>query len=381
MLLSLLLMVTGGRSTPPVLVVHYMPWFQAKPRRPQWGWHWTMNAENPDSSVRGAPQIASHYHPAIGPYDSDDEDVIDYQVQLMKLAGIDGALIDWYGNIDCDDYLAIHTATAHFISVARRAGLRFGIVYEDRTVPNLIKHGLTTPASALKAGNTLLRWVDYHWFSQPDYLRLNGKPVFLVFGPEYYKGDVWNGVFAGLAHQPSFFTLDSVQAPGAGVFGWPQPQGGDWASKLNSYYTRARSAPLQIAPAFPRFNDFYKDAGVGPSNGRIPDNSGKTYVQTLNLALRSNAPIIQLVTWNDYGEGTVIEPTTEFGTRDLAATQNFRRDHIQPSFRFKPADLALPGRLLKLRRAGGDRKKLDVVSELLLQGKTAKARALLHGLK
>ena len=73
----------------PMLIVHFMPWFQAKPPRAGWGWHWTMSVKKPDELIDGKPDIAAHYHPLIGPYDSDDEAVLEYQVQLMKLAGID----------------------------------------------------------------------------------------------------------------------------------------------------------------------------------------------------------------------------------------------------------------------------------------------------
>ncbi|MFT5517642.1 MAG: hypothetical protein ACI80V_003789, partial [Rhodothermales bacterium] len=26
----------------PLFLAHYMPWYQAKPFRAYWGWHWTM---------------------------------------------------------------------------------------------------------------------------------------------------------------------------------------------------------------------------------------------------------------------------------------------------------------------------------------------------
>src|ERR1039457_696635 len=107
-MLALLLLVasrTGVRPDAPLFMVHYMPWFQAKPKHSAWGWHWTMNARSPDVKIHGTPEVASHYHPLIGLYDSDDGAVLEYQAQLMKLAGIDGALVDWYGNVDCDDYL------------------------------------------------------------------------------------------------------------------------------------------------------------------------------------------------------------------------------------------------------------------------------------
>ena len=81
-----------------------MPWYMAKPHSQQWGWHWTMGTFDPEGHNGGQPTIASHYHPIIGPYDSGDPDVLEYHALLMKLAGIDGVVIDWYGTVDFLDY-------------------------------------------------------------------------------------------------------------------------------------------------------------------------------------------------------------------------------------------------------------------------------------
>ena len=40
---------------------------------------------------------------------------------------------------------------------------------------------------------------------------------------------------------------------------------------------------------------------------------GKAFETTLSMALKSQSQIIQIATWNDYGEGTVIESTVEDG--------------------------------------------------------------------
>jgi|GEM_PF-4249542 len=66
---------TDGSQT---LLAHYMPWFEAKPISPAWGWHWTMNSINPDHQTNGLPDVAAHFHPLIGPYDSSDPDVLEY---------------------------------------------------------------------------------------------------------------------------------------------------------------------------------------------------------------------------------------------------------------------------------------------------------------
>src|SRR5580698_882447 len=94
------------------VMVYYMPWFTAKPYSSNWGWHWTMDHFNPDATnAVGQRQIASWYYPSIGPYDSSDPAVLEYHVLLMKLAGIDGVIVDWYGSDDCFDYGINNQAT------------------------------------------------------------------------------------------------------------------------------------------------------------------------------------------------------------------------------------------------------------------------------
>jgi hypothetical protein len=37
--------------------------------------------------------------------------------------------------------------------------------------------------------------------------------------------------------------------------------------------------------------------------------------------------LVQVVTWTDFGEGTIVEPTREYGYRDLGMLQDFRRQY------------------------------------------------------
>ena len=79
------------------IYVHYMPWFQTKDFSGEWGMHWTMANCNPDQvDADGKRQIASHFYPLIGPYDSSDPVVLDYHALLMKYAGIEGVLVTGY---------------------------------------------------------------------------------------------------------------------------------------------------------------------------------------------------------------------------------------------------------------------------------------------
>src|SRR6476661_5169499 len=92
--------VPVAKTNPMKVYMHYMPWFEtpATLGGSNWGYHWKFNNQNPNIvDASGKRQIASHYYPKIGPYASSDPNVIEYHMLLMKFAGVDGVMIDWYG--------------------------------------------------------------------------------------------------------------------------------------------------------------------------------------------------------------------------------------------------------------------------------------------
>ncbi|MCW3098189.1 MAG: hypothetical protein JWL77_3807 [Chthonomonadaceae bacterium] len=369
------------RSTAaPLLLVHYMPWFEANPMNKQWGWHWTMNHYHPDQITNGQHEIASHYHPLVGLYDSNDPDLLECQVLLMKFAGIDGLLLDWYGTDDYLDYGNNHRNTLHMISTLKKAGLKYAIVYEDSTVPGMIAAKRFPQTEAVAHGQALLQWMQTHWFVDSAYLKEGDRPVLLDFGSGYYQADQWNQMFASLPHPPAFYTESNRRAPAVGGFDWPQPGKGTEGSfqEMDRFYSAAKAWPEFIPVAFPRFHDIYEQAGVQKSWGTIEDREGKTYEETLGRALKSGASLIQLATWNDWGEGTQIEPSVEFGYRDLETTQRLRKKHIKTRFAYTPQDLRLPVELylLKKKLASDTKSQTDLkaISDLLFTGKLEQAR-------
>ena len=60
--------------------------------------------------------------------------------------------------------------------------------------------------------------------------------------------------------------------------------------------------------------------------------------------------MIQIITWNDFAEGTMIEPTYEFGTTFLEILQEFNRTHRNPAFSYSAEDLQIPFQLYTLRK-------------------------------
>lgn len=357
----------------PVLLAHFMPWYESRPVSGKWGWHWTMNRFDPEKVSGGRREAASRYRPTIGLYDSGDPDAIECQLLLMKMAGIDGVLVDWYGTVDLYDYGIIHRNTGRLLAQCERLGMKFGLVYEDQTVTQLVKNGKFRAEDAVPEGRKVMDWLGAHWFRSPAYLRQDGRPVLLVFGPQYYKPEDWPKMFAGLPKAPAFYTLHYRREGAFGAYDWPLPKEGDPARAR--FYAKRKETPESIPVAYPRFDDIYKEAGIGDSFPVIPDQGGATYRTTLKEALRSGARFVQIATWNDWGEGTGIEPTTEFGTRDLQMTQRLRGS------KFTARDLQLPLRLYLARKRSPSDARLASISQLLVAGKTVAARKALDAIK
>lgn len=301
-----------SKASSKKVFVHFMPWFETPSTNSGlWGQHWTMSNQNPNIINNGKRQIASNYYPLIGPYASGDTNVIDYQLLLMKLSGIDGIFIDWPGTLNYSDFRKNLANTNVIVSRLANVGLKYAIVYEDQ---NLQYASPSTPSGEIAAAQADMSYVQANYFKDAGatYETFNGKPLLLDFGPfsALNSASQWNTIFSAISTQPSFVTYEYQSAKGGtnavGEFAWVQQNN---MTNLNNFYAYGYSG-AKFGAAYPGFNSFYAQGGwPGPTWVITP--SVAQFEQTLSLALTQSGQYIQVVTWNDYGEGTIIEPTEE----------------------------------------------------------------------
>jgi hypothetical protein len=341
------------------------------------------------SGTDGRRQLASHYYPLVGPYDSNDPHLLEYQVLLMKFSGIDGVIVDWYGVEDYFDYAQLHRNTLHLIEYIKKAGLSFAICYEDQTVKHMVDGGVFGADRASGHGKEVMGWMQDNWFGDEAYVKVEGRPLLLVFGPQYFDAGQWREIFAGIEPRPYFHTLNTVKAGADGAFGWPPVHGGDitgpaeWLQYLERLYSG--EAGNVIGAVFPQFYDIYQQAGLHPSYGHLDDMDGTVFGQTLELAQKNATHLTQIITWNDYGEGTMIEPTVEFGYRYVEEIQENQRGWAGTALDYGPADLRLPVLLYQLRQWGPNdpvlQAKLDAAAGFLFADDIEAGRAILLDIK
>ncbi len=409
-----------GQIVPKPIMVHYMPWFQSPYSlgSGKWGYHWTLNHFNPKviNASNGQDEVASRYYPLIGPYDSSDPAVLEYHVLLMKLSGIDGVIVDWYGPDDYYDYGINNQRTLDIFAYAEKAGLKFSLCYEDGTIRAETKGGCingvcVTSANAISHAQSEMLYAQNHFFVYTNYLRWQNHPVLLNFGPQYFTdGADWTSIFSVLnpSNVPAFFPENNCLLPaGEGAFDWPPMQlsrtnsqsprepvlsDGAMISYLDNFDARATAWPAYVSTAFPRFHDIYAQAGAGPSYGYLDDQNGNTLRQTLSRAMTNDSAIVQIATWNDFGEGTIVEPTasgseptTEYGYTDLAIIQDFRRQYVDPAFPYQTNDLALAVRQYNLRKQFSNNlpitAELDRIFTNIISGDLVSANVELSGIE
>ncbi|MGC2745622.1 MAG: PKD domain-containing protein, partial [Candidatus Angelobacter sp.] len=149
-------------------------------------------------------------------------------------------------------------------------------------------------------------------------LRSDGRPVVYLFGHEAYAID-WTRVLAGVAGNPMFIFRNGsgFTKPGtSGSFSWVAPETVSATNLmaityLDNYYKTALGFTTEYSTgsAYKGFND---TLALWGSDRIIDQQCGQTWLQTIADAGKYYSSLkqmlgIQLVTWNDYEEGSEIE--------------------------------------------------------------------------
>ena len=138
------------------------------------GWSHGQN-DNLTPLLLGAPM--RRYEPLIGWYD-DSQAQVDKNIDQAAGAGVGFFAFDWY-NLSHARYatdLTLNNALKYYLSSRHRSRLKFCLNFVDQNP--FMPH----------AGDwygLVHTWISY--FKQPDYVRVNGKPLFIIFSPEHMR--------------------------------------------------------------------------------------------------------------------------------------------------------------------------------------------------
>src|ERR1700731_680644 len=240
-------------------------------------------------------------------YSSTDPAQVHRQITDMISRGIDGVIIDWYGSNSFEDQ-----ATQVVMAEAEsHPGFTFAIMVDQ----GAIKWDSCSGCSPQQALISQLQYVEQTYFPSPAYMTEQGRPVVTNFDIDLAYTVDWTAVNAALATQPVFLFQNNDgfgHVLSDGSFSWVMPTTNDYGmSYLKSFYGTGMPLTKEqtVGAAYKGFNDSLAAWGSGRVMGQ---QCGQTWLQTfseINSLYNSGKQLsaLQLVTWNDYEEGTEIE--------------------------------------------------------------------------
>ena len=250
-------------------------------------------------------------------YTSSDPTQVHNQVTDMISRGIDGAIIDWYGQGTLDpSHVKYDQATQAVMQESQQhPNFNFAIMDDGGSVRTC------SQTSGCDVTQTVINDLTYAYNTYETssaYLYFNNRPVVYFFGMEFYSID-WNQVRNSVPGNPLFIFRNTggfSDAQSNGAFAWVEPETVTSTDPMGlGYMGTFDSLALSLLPTYSNVAGYkgFNDSLASWGSGRlVQQQCGQTWLQTVALAnnyfsTSQQMPGIQLVTWNDYEEGTEFE--------------------------------------------------------------------------
>lgn len=304
--------------------------------------------------------------PMLGWYREGDPEVADWQIKWAVEHGITYFAYDWYwtqGSRQLEHGLHQALFNARYKNL-----LKFCLLWANHNAPG---------THSVEDSRAVSRYWITNYFQRPEYYRIDGKPVVILFSPYNYKNDMGvageNEAFevmraecrkAGLpglylvacvgnARQVEGENYDAITAynwPGLGVAG--NENQAPYASLVPAYrdhwnqLLKEDSKPILL----PLSGGWDSRPWHGDSSlvryGRTPE-LFKKHLQDARSFLETHSstprvlPSILIEAWNEWGEGSYIEPHKEFGFGYLDAIREVFTDAPVEHVDLAPVDVGM----------------------------------------
>jgi hypothetical protein len=317
------------------------------------GWSPTMGLFKPDPwrVIKPYPER----EPWLGWYRDDNTETVNKQLEWMAAHDIDFVSFAWYW---IDGRLMPETSVRAYLNAPARSRIAYALLWANH---------FKSPETLAEWDAIVEFWLDRH-LRNPEYLRIDGKPVLFVFSNEFLKKQAksmgiepakmlerarqaahkagLNGIYFVLCTEASdFWVKDFAVRAGfdaLSAYNYHFGAAGDLNkatrpshsfSELDMNYRMHWKWILENSklPYFVPMTSGWDKRPWGGSSDPLHDNSMST-PQEFETHLRAGYDAIMmnpkktrgigmLCCWNEYGEGSIIEPTKRHGFEYLQRVQ------------------------------------------------------------
>jgi Calcineurin-like phosphoesterase/Glycosyl hydrolase family 99 len=256
----------------------YYPWYG------HWK-HWADGDHNPPNTWASnyLPDLnSSVFDPSTELYDSSDQAVVTEQIREMERVGINFSISSWWGQTSPTD-----TVFSNIIANPENGPLKWALLYEEE--------GFGNPTVADLVSD--LNYIKTEYTNDEDYLKIDGKPVIFVYNAEHTGSNALEDLdrWKQARQQTDFYVVFKVDPLLLGA----NPE------DMDSWYQYAPAVRYEIQGSY--------SAMVSPGFWKYHESPRlERDVTEFDLAVReleaSNVQFKLIETWNEWGEGTGVEP-------------------------------------------------------------------------
>jgi len=291
--------------------------------------HWTkaVNDKYPDiGSVFEPPKsIHSTYYPLRGCYSSKNVETLTSQFTEMKHAGIGVVVVSWWGRPSMpgtSDTQGVNTDSA-ILMVLEAANLVEGgamkVAFHLEPYPgrsaHTIRQDLRYITKKYGQSDSLLRWGErnlplFYVYDSYHISLSEWEQLLLPAGTSSVRNTDIDGIFIGLWLEERHHTYLRVFD---GFYTYFAATGFSYGSSLSNWQTMSKWAKKYNKIFIASVGPGYDDTKIRPwntHNKRIRDN-GRYYETMWRAAIEAEATIVSITSYNEWGEGTQIEPALD----------------------------------------------------------------------
>lgn len=333
-------------NPPRKVLAFYYGWYGNPDISGRW-FHW----EGVDPAQKAI--ASSTHYPKLGAYDSNDPKVLEQHCRWARLAGIEGFIFSWWGKERPEEKplpRLLETAAPHRLQVC--------LYYEEVPEPG-------NPQSVLSDWEYLLK----RYGSHPAYLKVSGKPVIFVYSRAMGQLSLiqWAIVLETIARRfpPGVCAIaDSLSKSASRIFDGIHTYNtvgalaGKPVKQIPQIVEEHFREAFQFASTFQRIRCATLIPGYDDTKIRKPGivaqrYEGQLYRAQWEAVWNLNPDWVLITSFNEWHEGSEIEPSVEYGDRYLTLTAQHapRLHHLEPAPRLAPPLTALPAETIaQLRR-------------------------------
>jgi len=284
-----------------------------------YGWYGTAARSGQDIHWQGIDAAARTIancpdYPQAGPYDSLDPAVIARQVAQAKAAGITGFIASWWGQKD-------------------RTNQQFPLLLDAADGLKLAPYIETaTDADALAAE---VAYLLENYGKHQAWLRLDGKPVIFIFDRvmQTLKKAGWTAARRKIGGKAAFIgpANDLLQIndrravfDGLHIYSMQFPMAtaktidASWGSDFYTDWVKAQKGlKVTTATVMPGYDDHLVPGRPG-KRPLVDRDNGQLFQRLWRAAMSARPDWVLIVSFNEWTEASQIEPSVQFGDRELS---------------------------------------------------------------